>query len=118
MIVKTTLPKSTQEGVRLLLGFFRRDSLRRKYGETMRHWTRRFTLQYTKVGQALNASNSEISNDLLHENIRGILLAETLGLTSSEFASLLATSGTTGAEGESIGNSWKSAHFADDFSTQ
>ena len=42
-----------------------------------------------------------------HENIRGILLAETSGLTSSEFASVLATSGTTGAEGETIGNSWK-----------
>ena len=79
MIVKTIRlsvgPKSTQEGVRLLLDFF--------------------------------ASNSEISTDLLHENIRGILLAETSGLTSSEFASVLATSGTTGAEGESIGNSWK-----------
>ena len=61
----------------------------------MRHWTRRFTLQYSKVGQALNASNSEISKDFLHENIRGILLAETSGLTSSEFASVLATSGTT-----------------------
>ena len=40
-------PKSTQEGVRLLLDFFRLDSLRRNYGETMRHWTRRFTLQYS-----------------------------------------------------------------------
>ena len=38
-------PKSIQEGVRLLFDFFRRDSLRRNYGETMRHWTRRFTLQ-------------------------------------------------------------------------
>ena len=60
MIVKTIRlsvgPKSTQEGVRLLLDFF--------------------------------ASNSEISTDLLHENIRGILLAETSGLTSSEFASV------------------------------
>ena len=35
------------------------------------------------------------------------LLAETSGLTSSEFASVLAMSGTAGAEGESIGNSWK-----------
>ena len=59
MIVKTirlsVAPKSIQEGVRLLLDFFRLDSLRRNYGETMRHWTRRFTLQYTEVGQALNA---------------------------------------------------------------
>ena len=43
MIVKTIRlsvgPKSTQEGVRLLLDFFRLDSLRRNYGETMRHWT-------------------------------------------------------------------------------
>ena len=48
--------KSIQEGVRLLLDFFRLGSLRRNYGETMRHWTRRLTLQYSKVGQALNAS--------------------------------------------------------------
>ena len=99
MIVKTIRlsvgPKSIQEGVPLLLDFFRLDSVRRNYGETMRHWTRRFTLQYSKVGQALNASNVEISKDVLHENIRGILLAETSGLTSSEFASVLATSDET-----------------------
>ena len=109
MIVKTIRlsvgPKSTQEGVRLLLDLFRLDSLRRSYGKTMRHWTRRFTLQYSKVGQALNASNSDISKDFLHENIRGILLAETSGPTSSELASV-STSGTTSAEGESIGNHW------------
>ena len=70
MIVKTIRlsvgPKSTQEGPRLLLDFFRLDSVRRNCGETMRHWTRRFTLQYTKVGQALNTSDSEYSKDLLH----------------------------------------------------
>ena len=54
----------------------------------------------------------------MHENIQGILLPETSGLTSSEFASVLATSGTTGAEGESIGNSWKFSHLAEAFSTQ
>ena len=121
MIVRTIRlsvgPKSIQEGVRLLLDFFRLDSLRRNYGETMRHWTRRFTLQYSKVGQALNASNAEINKDFLHENIRGILLAETSGLTSGEFASVLATSGTTGAEGESIGNSWKFSHLVEAFCT-
>ena len=31
---------------------------------------------------------------------------------------MLATSGTTGAEGESIGNSWKLAHLVEAFSTQ
>ena len=122
MIVKTIRlsigPKSTQEGVRLLLDFFRLDSLRRNYGETMRHWTRRFPLQYSKVGQALNASNTEINKDFVHENIRGILLAETSGFTSSEFASVLATSGTTSAEGESIGNSWKFSHIVEAFCTQ
>ena len=46
------------------------------------------------------------------------MLAETSGLTSSEFASVLTTSGTTGAEGESIGNSWKFSHLAEAFSTQ
>ena len=72
----------------------------------MRHWTRRFTQQHSKVGQALNASNSEISKDFLHDNIPGILLAETSSLTSSEFASVFATSGTTGVEGDSVDNSW------------
>ena len=111
-------PKSTQKGVRALLDSFRLYSRRRNYGETMRHWTRRFTLQYSKVGQALNASNSEVSKDFLHENFRGILFAETSGLTSSEFASVLATSGTTRAEGESIGNSWTFSHLVEAFSTQ
>ena len=40
------------------------------------------------------------------------------GLTSSEFASVLATSGTTSAEGESIGNSWKCSHLVEAFCTQ
>ena len=31
---------------------------------------------------------------------------------------MLATSGTTSAEGESIGNSWKFSHLVDAFSTQ
>ena len=75
----------------------------------MRHWTRRFTVQYSKVGQALNASISEISKDFRHENTRGILLAETSGLTSSEF---------TSAEGRSIGNSCKFAHLIEAPSTQ
>ena len=60
MIVKTirvsVRPKLTQEGVRVLLDFFTLDSLRRTYSESLRHWTRRFALQYSKVGQALNAS--------------------------------------------------------------
>ena len=119
MIVKTSHlfvgPKSTQEGVRLFLDFFRLDSPGRNHGETMRHWTRRFRLHYTKVGQASNTSNSEINKYRLHENIVGIVFAETSGLTSSEFASLRATSGTTGAEGESIGNSLKFSHFMDVF---
>ena len=63
-------------------------------------------------------SNAEINKDFLHENIRGILLAETSGLTSSEFASVLATSGTTSAEGKGIGNNWKFSHLVDAFCTQ
>ena len=66
----------------------------------------------------MNASIAEINKDFLHENIRGILLAETSGLTSSEFASVLATSGTTGAEGESFGNSWMFSHLVEAFCTQ
>ena len=121
MIVKTTRlsvgPKSIQEGVWLLLDFFRLDSLRRNYGENMKHWIRRFTLQFSKVGQALKASNGDINKDFLHENIRCILLAETSGLTSSEFATVLATSGTTGAAGESVGNSWNFSHLVEAFCT-
>ena len=65
----------------------------------------------------MNASNAEINKDFLHENIRGILFAETSGLTSSQFASVLATSATS-AEGESIGNSWKFSHVVEAFCTQ
>ena len=39
-------------------------------------------------------------------------------LTSSEFASVLATSATTGAEAESVGNSWIFSHLVEAFSTQ
>ena len=39
-------------------------------------------------------------------------------MTSSEFASVLATSGTTSAEGESNGNSWTCSHLEDALSTQ
>ena len=92
MIVKTIRlsvgPESTLEGVRLLLDFFWLGFLRRKYGETTRHWTRRFTLLYTNVGQALNTSNSEFSKLFLHENIRGVFFGETIGLISSECASV------------------------------
>ena len=42
----------------------------------------------------------------------------TSGLTSSEFASVLATSGTTRSEGESFGNSWKFLHLVEAFCTQ
>ena len=62
----------------------------------------------------MNTENAEISKDY----IRRILLAETTGLTSSGFASVLATSGTTGAEGENMGNSWQFSHLAATFSTQ
>ena len=101
----------------LLLDFFRLDSLRRSYGESVGHWTRRFTLQYSKVGQTLNASNAEINEDFLNENIRGILLAEMSGLTSSEFASALATSGTTGAEVKALATVGSFSHLVEAFST-
>ena len=78
-----------------------------------RHKTRRFAPQYLKVGQALNTSTSEISKDFLHESVRGILLAETPGLTSSNFAAV-----TTGAEDESNGTSLQFSDFVDAFNTQ
>ena len=76
-------------------------------GESMKKWTTRFALSLKKVGAALHAACSEIpATGFLHPMIQGILLAETSGLTPSEFASVLGTSGKTGAEGEKIGNSW------------
>ena len=66
----------------------------------------------------MKALNAEIKKDFLHENSRGIWLAEMSGLTSSEFAFVLGTSGTTGAEGESIGNSRKFSHLVEAFCTQ
>ena len=109
MIVKTNrlsvCLKSTQEGFRLLLDSSDSILCDENYGETMRHWTRRVTMQHTNVGQALDTTTSGISKDLLHAHIRGILPLETSGSTSSEFASVLATSGTTGAEGETTPSS-------------
>ena len=71
-----------------------------------------------EVGQAFNNPNSENNNkDILPENIRGILLAETSSLALSEFASVSATSGTTSAEGESLDNSLKLSHLVDACST-
>ena len=58
----------------------------------------------------VNTSNSEINTNSLYENFRGILLADTSGLISGEFVNVLATSGTTGAEGGSIANSLKLCH--------
>ena len=49
---------------------------------------------------------------------QGILLAETSSSTASEFASVLATSGTASAESKSIDNSWKVVHLVEPFSTQ
>ena len=46
------------------------------------------------------------------------MLADTSGLTSSEFASVLATLGTTGAEGDGIGDSWTYRDLAEAFNTQ
>ena len=53
-------PKSIQEAVRMLLDFFKLDSLRREYGGSMQHWTRRFSLAYARVGEALNAAHPEL----------------------------------------------------------
>ena len=75
-------------------------------------------MQVLKVGTALHAASATIPKDFLNELILGILLAETSGLTPSEFASVLATSGTTSAEGSSIGNSWKLADLVESFCTQ
>ena len=50
--------------------------------------------------------------------VQEILLAETNGLTPSEFASVLGTSGKTGAEGEKIGNSWLASDLATVFCDQ
>ena len=100
-------PKSMQQAVSLFLQLLKLNDIRRLNGESMKKWTTRFTLSLNKVGAALHAACSEIpANGFLHPMIQGILLAETSGLTPSEFASVLGTSGQTGAVGEKIGNSW------------
>ena len=53
-----------------------------------------------------------------NEISRGVSLADTSGLTSSEFASVLAMNGTTGAVGDGIGNSWTYRDLAEAFNTQ
>ena len=85
----------------------------------MKTWTKRFQLSLRKVGTALHAACTDIPADgFLHPMIQGIILAETSGLTPSEFASVLGTSGTTGAEGEKIGNSWKLSDLIEAFCDQ
>ena len=96
-----------QEAVKGFLGLMKLNDLRRLQGESMKKWTTRFSISLRKVGAALNAACSDIPPEtFLHPMIQGILLAETSGLTPSEFASVLGTSGKTGAKGEKIGNSW------------
>jgi hypothetical protein len=112
-------PKSMQQAVSLFLQLLKLNDIRRLNGESMKKWTTRFSLSLRKVGAALHAACSEIpANGFLHPMIQGILLAETSGLTPSEFASVLGTSGKTGAEGEKIGNSWLAADLAAAFCDQ
>ena len=112
-------PKSMQEAVRLLLGFLKLQDIRRCNGEGMKKWTTRWQLALRKVGAALNAACPDIPADkVLHPMIQCILLAETSGLSPSEFASVLGTSGKTGKEGSSIGNSWDVHDLATAFAEQ
>ena len=117
MIVKTIRlpdgPKSnsgTREAVRLLLGFFK---TRFSSTELWCNHERLDTSIHTAILECWpNTERFKFPDQ------QGLSAAETSGLTSSEFASVLATSGTTGAEGESIGNSRRCAHLAEAFSTQ
>ena len=100
-------PKSMQEAVRLFLQLLKLNDLRRVQGESMKKWTTRFNLSLRKVGAALHAACAKIATEtFVHPMIQGILLAETSGLTPSEFASLLGASGKTGDKRGKIGNSW------------
>ena len=92
--------------------------LRRQHGETMKHWASRFALAHLEVREVLNAANIKSTETLLRETFWCILLAETSVLTSSEFASMLATSDTTRAEGESSGNNWKFNDLVETCKTQ
>ena len=118
--LRTSLgPKSMQEAVRLFLHLLKLDVIRRLQGESMKKWTTRFTLSLRKVGTALHAACKDIPADgFLHPMIQGSLLAETSGLTPSDFASVLGTSGTTGAKGEKIGNSWLISDLTEAFCDQ
>ena len=115
----SVVPKSIQEGVRLLFDFFRLDSLRRKLRrnrETLDTSLHFAILESWSGTERFKCRNEQEFSARKHS--RGILLAETSGLTSSEFGSVLATSGTTGAEGVSIGNSWKFSHLVEAFCAQ
>ena len=59
-----------------------------------------------------------LADGFLHPMIQGIILVETSGLTPSEIALVLGTSGTTGAEGEKIGNSWMLSDLIETFCDQ
>ena len=93
-------PKSMQEAVRLFSQLLKLNDLRRVQGESMKKRTTRFNLSLRRIGPALHAACAEIPTEtFLHPMIQGILLAETSGLTPSEFASALGTSGKTGDKG-------------------
>ena len=118
MIVKTIRlsvgPMSIQEGVRLLLDIFSSTKLRRNH-ETLDTSIHFAILESWPSIERFKFRNQQGFSARKHSRY---FLAETSGLTSSEFASVLATSGTTGAEGESIGNSWKFSHLVEALSAQ
>ena len=101
-------PKPVHEAVAQFNGLLKLSVAQRQSGEGMRTWTNRFRLQVDKVGRSLNQAEASIDpKECLHPLIRGMLRSETCGLTASEFAAVLATSGKTGETGTKLGNSWR-----------
>ena len=109
-------PRTMQEAIREFKALLK---LYRSNGEVMTRWTMRFKLQVAKTGEALHAAEPDIPADgYLHSKLLGVLLLEGTNLDPPEIASLLATSGKTGAQGARIGNSYDLADLCEALCTQ
>ena len=107
-----------QEAVRPFRQLMGLRDMRRQPGESMRKWTSRFEAFIKKTGKALHQADAEIDEShFLHPLIQGILL-ECSNLSPAENVAVLATSGASTMEGDSIGNSCLYVDLAASFTAQ
>ena len=91
-----------QEAIRLLLGFFKLDVVRRLGGESTKEWTRGFGPAVSKIGKARHAASAYSEGQFVRLMSKGILPGGTSGCSPNQFAPVLAISGAAGAEGGQI----------------